>query len=83
ADIEPDQPYSSDVKEALFKALFDSKSRYAAVMITDLCDLTDRINSPGTVGPHNWSFRLPESQMSVAAAELAKLRPMIHESKRC
>ena len=83
AGIDPDQSYSSEVKEALFKALFDSQSRYAAIMITDLCDLTDRINSPGTVGPHNWSFRLPESQMSVAAAELAKLRPMIHEAKRC
>jgi 4-alpha-glucanotransferase len=83
ADIEPEQPYSSAVKQGLFKALFDSKSRYAAIMITDLCDLTDRINSPGTVGPHNWSFRLPESLESVAAAELAKLRPLIHDAKRC
>jgi 4-alpha-glucanotransferase len=82
ADIEPEQPYSSAVKQGLFKALFDSKSRYAAIMITDLCDLTDRINSPGTVGPHNWSFRLPESLESVAAAELAKLRPLIHDAKR-
>jgi hypothetical protein len=35
------------------------------------------------VGPHNWSFRLPESLESVAVAELAKLRPLIHDAKRC
>ncbi|MCW1886634.1 4-alpha-glucanotransferase [Luteolibacter flavescens] len=82
AGIEPDQPYGAEVKRALFKALLDSKSRYAAIMITDLCDLTDRINSPGTVGPHNWSFRLPVSQESIAIAELAKLRPVIQEAGR-
>jgi 4-alpha-glucanotransferase len=75
-------PYGPELKTALLSALLTSRSRYAAFMITDLCDLTDRINSPGTVGPHNWSFRLPSDQEAKALLELAKLRPILERSGR-
>jgi 4-alpha-glucanotransferase len=75
-------PYGPELKTALLSALLCSHSRYAAFMITDLCDLTDRINSPGTVGPHNWSFRLPSDQEAKALLELAKLRPILERSGR-
>lgn len=81
--LEPDQPYGPAVKAALLEALMISRSRYAAVMITDLCDLDDRINSPGTVGPHNWSFRLPVELEEVALKELAKLKPVVAKAGRC
>lgn len=42
----------------LIDALMACHSRYAAIMITDLFGMTDRINQPGTVGPHNWSLFL-------------------------
>ncbi len=82
AGISPDRPYGAEVKAALLRALFASRSRYAAIMITDLCDLTDRINSPGTVGPHNWSFRLPPEMEETAERELEKLGPLLEETGR-
>jgi len=83
AGIKESQPYGPEVKAALIEALLSSRSRYTAVMITDLCDLTDRINSPGTVGPHNWSFRLPAEMEAVALRELAKLQPLLKKAGRC
>lgn len=82
AGVKETLPYGPELKAALFTALLVSRSRYAAFMITDLCDLTDRINSPGTVGPHNWSFRLPPEQEARALAELKKLRPILEVTGR-
>lgn len=75
-------PYGPELKAALLEALLSSRSRYAAFMITDLCDLTDRINSPGTVGPHNWSFRLPAEMEARAVKELKALQPLLRKSGR-
>ena len=82
ADIPEEGKYGPEVKAALLEALMSSRSRYAALMITDLCDLTDRINSPGTVGPHNWSFRLPAGMEGVAIREMEKLRPVLEKTGR-
>lgn len=51
--------FDEDKLWKLVDALMACRSRYAAIMITDLFGMTDRINSPGTVGPHNWTFTLP------------------------
>src|SRR5690606_36754022 len=75
--------HGAGVKAALLGALFASRSRYAALMITDLCDLTDRINSPGTLGPRNWSFRLPAGLEEVALDEMAKWKPALERALRC
>jgi 4-alpha-glucanotransferase len=82
-DFDPEDAYGPEMKARLLGALFGSRSRYAAVMITDVCDLTDRINSPGTVGPHNWSFRLPVALEEVALRELEKIKPMLAAAGRC
>ncbi|WP_052572804.1 4-alpha-glucanotransferase [Haloferula sp. BvORR071] len=75
-------PYGPELKAALLGALMASHSRYAAFMITDLCDLTDRINSPGTVGPQNWSFRLPLEKEATALRELKALETVLLEHGR-
>ncbi|MBK1792869.1 4-alpha-glucanotransferase [Persicirhabdus sediminis] len=51
--------YNQLVKWAMLRALFKSKANYAAIMITDLLDSTERINIPGTVGGANWRYRMP------------------------
>lgn len=51
--------YNSVIKWALIEALLKSGSRYAALMITDILDSRARINAPGTVGDHNWTYRIP------------------------
>jgi 4-alpha-glucanotransferase len=81
--IDADQDYGPEVKAGLLTALFASRSRYAAVMITDVCDLRDRINSPGTVGPHNWSFRLAAEDEALALEQLALLKPRLEKARRC
>lgn len=59
AGLEEIRPYGPETRMKLLTALFGSRARYAAIMATELFDLPDRINAPGTVGPHNWSWRLP------------------------
>jgi 4-alpha-glucanotransferase len=44
---------------ALLNYLYRSNSDLALVLVQELLGLRDRINTPGTVGPENWSFRLP------------------------
>jgi 4-alpha-glucanotransferase len=53
--------FSEGIQWRLIKALFASNSRYAALMVTELFGLDDRINSPGSSGGENWRFRLPWS----------------------
>lgn len=51
--------FTDGVRLRLIKALLDSNSRYACLMITSLFGLDDRINQPGSRNSQNWSFRLP------------------------
>ncbi len=55
----PWPPYTEGIRLRLLKALFSSNSHYAALMITELFGLDERINQPGTSGGENWRFRLP------------------------
>jgi 4-alpha-glucanotransferase len=50
--------FTEGIRLSLIKALMASKSRYAELMITELFDIDERINRPGTV-EGNWCFRLP------------------------
>lgn len=52
-------PWNPMCKTALFYALFACNSRFVALMFTDLFDLSERINSPGTLGGSNWRVRAP------------------------
>ena len=51
--------YSEGIRLRLIKALFSSNSRYAALMVTELFDLDDQFNRPGTTDVDNWRYRLP------------------------
>ena len=55
----PFPPYTEGIRLRLIKALLDSNSRYASLMITELFAIDERINTPGSTHSHNWSFRLP------------------------
>jgi 4-alpha-glucanotransferase len=80
AGLKGKEPYGPKVRAKLLDAILASHSRYAAIMTTDLIDSTDRINSPGTVGPQNWSWRIP---LEASVGEpLADLRIRIEQSQR-
>lgn len=59
ADLGPS--FTPVVHRALADALNASGSDLVLFMIQDLLGARDRINTPATVGPHNWSYRLPRS----------------------
>lgn len=46
-------------RNLILEALYASPSRLVVVPIQDLFGWTRRINTPGTVNRHNWSWRLP------------------------
>ncbi len=70
-DAEQYPEYNSVIKWALLEALMKSGARYAALMITDILDSRVRINAPGTVGDHNWTYRIPWT-LDVIPAEVSK-----------
>jgi 4-alpha-glucanotransferase len=55
----PWPPFTEGIRLRLIKALLSSNSRHALLMITELFDIDERINQPGTRGGLNWRFRLP------------------------
>lgn len=61
-------PWSPEVKDRLFRALFACRSAYACMMWTDLFDIPVRLNLPGTEGGTNWRPRMP-----FTAAQAARL----------
>ena len=59
-EIENDQPpeFTDEIRDRILRALFDSRSNYAGVMISDLFGLTERINVPGVLDGSNWAWRM-------------------------
>jgi 4-alpha-glucanotransferase len=49
------------VRDVLLEALFASSSNLLILPVQDVFGWRDRINTPGTVGDWNWTFRLPWS----------------------
>jgi 4-alpha-glucanotransferase len=54
-----EQPWSDGLRDALVELLYSAGSRHVFALIQDLFGWRDRINLPGTVGAHNWTWRLP------------------------
>ena len=44
---------------ALLRDLYGAGSNLALTLVQELLGVPDRINTPGTVGPDNWTWRLP------------------------
>jgi len=63
------QSWNHHVSSALDDALYSSPSHLALLPIQDLFGLRDRINTPNTVGPQNWSWRLPWSLETIDAED--------------
>ena len=72
----PWPPFTEGIRLLLIKALFASSSRYAALMVTELFGIDQRINHPGTHGSHNWSLRLPWTLHQIESD------PQLHETCR-
>jgi 4-alpha-glucanotransferase len=54
----PPAAFGPDVHEALLRAALNSQSAWCILPWQDLFGEAERVNTPGTVGPHNWSYRM-------------------------
>ena len=63
AGLTPEEQEAPGVDErrslALLRDLYGAGSDLALVLAQELVGSTERINTPGTVGPQNWTWRLP------------------------
>jgi len=75
------------VRDAMLAALYAAPSRIVMIPIQDLFGWRERINLPGTVGPENWSWRMPIEiedlrRDPALAARLADLRNLVARTGR-
>lgn len=77
-------PAFSKALDPILEKLINSGSRVVILPFQDIFGLKDRINTPNTIGPHNWSFR-PDAPLEEFrarhAAVLEKLRGWIAEAR--
>ncbi|MGE4223567.1 MAG: 4-alpha-glucanotransferase [Vicinamibacterales bacterium] len=52
-------PYVPVVRDAVLRTLLASRSRYVMIPLPDVFGWDVRINTPGTVGEANWTWRVP------------------------
>ncbi len=66
--------FTPAVHEALMALLLESRSELVLLLAQDLLGAFDRINVPGTVGPHNWTWRLPATTDALLADEGVRVK---------
>lgn len=86
-EINPEEPFSDRLHEAILDRLLGSGSSLVVFPIQDVLGLPDQINIPATVGQHNWRFRLPRplselNQIAPFKEKLALLRALIGRHQR-
>jgi len=78
---ETQKQFTPQTSAALLELAYSSASDALLTPITDALGWKQRMNTPGTVGPHNWTFRLPwtveqlftEQEPQAAARHLLEL----------
>jgi 4-alpha-glucanotransferase len=76
--------YTPQTRSALLGLAYAAASDALLVPITDALGWKDRLNTPGTVGPHNWTFRLPwtAGELFSAPEVVAAARELAHLGER-
>ncbi|MCX7808108.1 MAG: 4-alpha-glucanotransferase, partial [Deltaproteobacteria bacterium] len=65
---------SEEVWQAMMRALIRSPSCAVLLPIHDVLGLRERVNRPNTLGPHNWSTRLPWVLSALAEDAIVQAR---------
>ncbi len=61
--------FSPEVHEALLQACLNAQSAWSIIPWGDVFGESERVNTPGTVGPHNWAYRMRPSVESLTTRE--------------
>ncbi|HNW43821.1 MAG TPA: 4-alpha-glucanotransferase, partial [Elusimicrobiales bacterium] len=76
-------PAFSKALDKILASLLNAASRIIILPIQDIVGSKDRVNVPGTLGDHNWTYRFPDAaetflkknaKMAAAFAALVKER---------
>jgi len=75
-----EKEYTPQTRSVLLELAYAAASDALLVPVVDALGWTDRMNTPGTVGPQNWTFRLPWklSELFSAPEPVAMARELAH-----
>jgi len=76
--------FTGETRKALLELAYSASSDALLTPITDALGWKDRMNTPGTVGPHNWTFRLPWSisELFSVPGPVALARELAHLAEK-
>ncbi|HLD29259.1 MAG TPA: 4-alpha-glucanotransferase, partial [bacterium] len=82
-----DPEYCPEVREKVLRSILSAASNTVLLPVQDVIGISDRINMPGTVGAHNWTFRMPVSfekmgSKGIFASELEFFKNLAIETGR-
>lgn len=69
--------FSPHVHQAILEAVYRSGSELLILPVQDVFGLRERINLPGTVGPENWSYRMPWTIEALASDPFVQERTRV------
>lgn len=77
----------AEIDRGLFDLVLRAGSRLSLVLVTELLGDKTRINTPATVGDHNWTYRLPEDLETIESdpgvrARMTMFRELVHQNGR-
>ena len=78
-------PWNENTQRAILYRVLGSASAVVMFSWQDVIGTTERVNTPGTVGEENWTYRSPYTPaqvMQVYEKELANLRALLLETNR-
>ncbi len=67
---------TGELVHAMFADLLLSEAQNVSVFFADLLGMEETYNAPGTVGPQNWSLRMPSDYAQRYGADRARLRAL-------
>ena len=78
-------PFTLDTQRAILRRVLDSNSAITLFSWQDIIGTLDRVNTPGTVGEENWTYRsdcTPKQAAETYAVQLAMYRNLLKETGR-
>lgn len=78
-------PWNMDTQRAILHRVLDSASALTMFSWQDIIGTLDRVNTPGTVGENNWTYRTdctPIESFQKYAPQLAMYRDLLQETGR-
>ena len=72
----PGKAFTAEVHAALLHLICGARSELVLLLLQDILGRSERVNVPGTVGAHNWTYRLPTTIEHMRADR--KLRPLLN-----